>query len=621
MATAPLGSTARTNQLLSEASKQTGIKTPTFTENASPSQVAATVTNSVTNPRDLPGYVPGTLPGDKPSAQASTQSPNQPTDTSKVQVPPTAPNQAQVNPPNQATDTSVPSGIPGMPNLTGSQSQQAGQAIDQLKQKYGTALADIKSSGVASPANSGAAAAGVNAALATQPKAQPIPKSVENFLNPDNPAVLDSTQQLMEFLNPTAEREQLNQHIQQLASDRSELSSLKTDLMNTKRIMAGTEGDIRDEITKSGGFSTESMVQAMTIARNKTLVQKAQLLTDQIQSQTDLVNSDVSLVGDEKQLAAQQFTQRMSLLNYQQENTKNAFDALKDSYKTLMDVNPQGLYNSLLADPTQAQRFTSITGLPMDSLKGVISTKALDNQLKQAQIAKIYNDLNGNGTGIGGNTNITTPSGSVNVPTALSPYVQTAYDGTLYADLSSLTPSDKAKYAQISQQAGIKPILDTGTAGKLNAISVSKENLQTIGESLPGLLNNETTPTLQGLSNSVSGFLGNADVKSFNAWRTAIINNVQALAGGAGSGLRINKAEIDSAMQNDLPVITGANADNLSTAQAKLAKLNFQLDTWNKQILGGGNTANTHIPPVGTVIESGGKSYHVIDDKGNLEPI
>ncbi len=32
MATAPLGSTARTNQLLSEASAQTGVKAPTFSD-------------------------------------------------------------------------------------------------------------------------------------------------------------------------------------------------------------------------------------------------------------------------------------------------------------------------------------------------------------------------------------------------------------------------------------------------------------------------------------------------------------------------------------------------------------------------------------------------------------
>lgn len=235
------------------------------------------------------------------------------------------------------------------------------------------------------------------------------------------------------------------------------------------------------------------------------------------------------------------------------------------------------------------------------------------------QNLKIQQELNAGGT----TTSITTPKGNITVPTTLSPYIQTSYDGTTYADLSSLTPSDKAAYAQQASAAGIKPILDAATAGKINAISVSKENLANISDSLTSqnILNDTQSPVRQGLSNSVSSFLGNADVKSFNAWRTAVINNVQALAGGQGSGLRINQAEIDAALKNDLPVITGVNADNLSTAKAKIEKLNSQLNTWSKQLLGGGNTASTHIPPVGTIVQSGGKQYHVVNAQGDLEPL
>jgi hypothetical protein len=209
------------------------------------------------------------------------------------------------------------------------------------------------------------------------------------------------------------------------------------------------------------------------------------------------------------------------------------------------------------------------------------------------------------------------------VPASLEPYVQTFYDGTVYADLSSLTPTDKTKQAQAAVANGIKPILDAATASKLNAISVSKTNLANIGDSLTSqnIVNDKSAPFLQGIGNSVSSFFGNSDIKSFNAWRTAVINNVQALAGGQGSGLRINQAEIDAALKNDLPVITGVNADNLATANAKIAKLNSQLDSWSKQLLGGGNTAAAHVPPIGTVINSGGKQYHVIDAQGNLAPL
>lgn len=232
--------------------------------------------------------------------------------------------------------------------------------------------------------------------------------------------------------------------------------------------------------------------------------------------------------------------------------------------------------------PTDPQYLQKVT-----SLVGQYQNNPIDNQLKQAQLAntqantaKTYND-------------IANSVGTQNA-TALQPYLQTSFGGTQYADLSSLSPTDKAKMAQVATQAGIKPILDAGTAAKLNAISVSKTNLDNIMGQVSGILNSTEQPSSQGIGNSLKSFFGNSDIKAFNSWRTAVINNVQALAGGQGSGLRINQAEIDAALKNDLPVITGVGADNLQSAQQKIANLNSQLDSWTKQILGGGNQAPTN---------------------------
>lgn len=191
-----------------------------------------------------------------------------------------------------------------------------------------------------------------------------------------------------------------------------------------------------------------------------------------------------------------------------------------------------------------------------------------------------------------GNVIATAPGGGED-SSALLPYVKTSYSGVPYADLSSLSPKDKAAYAQTAIQNGYQPILDKGTADKIQAIADVKANLENIAGDVAKipLGKKGVADPIQGLFNSGSKFFGDADIKSYNAWRTSVINSVQALAGGAGSGLRINKAEIDAAMENDLPVITGVHADTHDSANAKLNKLSSQLDTWEKQILGGGNHA------------------------------
>ncbi len=56
--------------------------------------------------------------------------------------------------------------------------------------------------------------------------------------------------------------------------------------------------------------------------------------------------------------------------------------------------------------------------------------------------------------------------------------------------------------------------------------------------------------------------------------------------------MRINQAEINAAMENDLPVVTGVHADTPDSAVKKIETLNQQLDTWEKQLLGGGNHAS-----------------------------
>lgn len=154
------------------------------------------------------------------------------------------------------------------------------------------------------------------------------------------------------------------------------------------------------------------------------------------------------------------------------------------------------------------------------------------------------------------------------------------------------------------------PVLNPGEGEKMVSIDNAYTNIDKIADGLSGLVANTPGFNLaQGLYQSISGEMGDSGVASFNAWRTAVINNVQALAGGSGSGLRINQAEIDTALKNDLPVIQGLGADTMGSATAKLNRLKDQLDSWRSTLLDKGNAAggsSSTNDPLGLGFNQGG---------------
>lgn len=551
---------------------------------------------------DLNGnIIPGT---------GSATTANSGTATAITNPQPTTPPVAPLTPPTNPTQAG---------NATGNTASGAAASSDAATAaKYKTAHAGLTAGGSTAPVNPGDGSAVAANAAKNSAIAQPVDNSnVQNALQQD-PAYQQLLQDQAEFKNATTQSQTLEQHYKDLQNEYN-IPALNTQLMNMKNVIDGTENDIRSEVTAAHGFATNSQILALSDARNKTVIQNYNNLQQTLTNAQNQVTTMIGLSKEDQANALSEISQKLNidqqLATYADKFKSNA----KEGYNNIISaVGYSGLYNGLInSDPTgkTLSNVAQLMGVTPAQLKVAATSDAksrsLDTQVKEAQIAssrastaKSYSDIAAN--------NLTGSASNI-----LSPYLQTSYGGQQYADLSSLTPKDKAKYAQIAANAGVKPILDSGTASKLNAISVSKTNLQNINDSLTSqhLVGSGNTPFLGGLSNSTKSLFGNADVKSFNAWRTAVINNVQALAGGAGSGLRINQAEIDSALKNDLPTITGLGADNLQSAQEKIAKLNSQMDVWNKQLLGGGNQASqpTVVPtnqvPAGYYQASDGKFY------------
>lgn len=501
-----------------------------------------------------------------------------PTPGATPPVSPTVPN------PTPGT-TNATAGLPGAPTappsatsgnipLTPEQQATYNASVAKLSPQA-QGFANAKTKGGPAP-QAGGATGNTKDLMPPENNQQETPPTVQNFLDPStNKPMAEQVQTLMDLVSPQATRDNLAQEMGKITDEKNTLAQEKLQLMNVKNIMAGSEQDIRDEITKANGFATNSQVLALTVGRNATLLKDAQFLQDQLTAQQDLINNDTTLLASDKADAASQLQTRMGLMQYIQTNQNNQLNAYKDSIKTMIST-PGGLA-ALSVDPQATQRAETANGWAPGTISSMAkeqkTTNAIDQAYKQAETAKIYNDIknsNGLSTGLG-----------------LKDYVTTSSKGNPYVDLSTVTDKTEKKNVEAAARASGVPVLTDANVGKMNAIEDTRNNLENIQAQFDKIgYSNGATKAFAGagfgLSNRVSEFFGNTDIGSFKAWRTAAINSVQALAGGAGSGLRINAAEIDAATKNDIPNI----GDTLAVGKAKMDVLRSQLDSWEQTLLG-----------------------------------
>lgn len=296
-------------------------------------------------------------------------------------TPPPHPSVPPVLPPSQ-NPLSAPSDAPGSTN-------GAGTTVDPYK----TGLAAAQASGVEAPQSPGAASTAVQSHLPPPtPKAPDQPKlpttpSVDNFFQ-TNPGVDQISQTLIDQLSPPAVQADLFKQMKKITGEQNVLGKDKLELMNMKRVMEGTEDDLRDEVTKANGFATESQIQALTIGRNKTLLKQASFLQDQVSIQQDLIANDTSLLNFEKDMANTQFSQRMSIMQYQQSNNQFIYNATQQTFKNVVDaLGYDGAYEAYKTDPVQLQRMEAISGLGSRGLEKAATTAAQARVMAQQKEA------------------------------------------------------------------------------------------------------------------------------------------------------------------------------------------------------------------------------------------
>lgn len=159
----------------------------------------------------------------------------------------------------------------------------------------------------------------------------------------------------------------------------------------------------------------------------------------------------------------------------------------------------------------------------------------------------------------------------------LNSAVSTTRSGMKYVDVSQFSGNDKNAITDAANKAGIPPVAKD-TADLLSEIDNARENLDYMMQSIaPKLAKDASGRPKTAITNTIEQMAqSDPDLAAIGTYRSAAIQAMRAVAGA--KGLRINRAEIEMAQENDIPKMT----DTLPVAQAKLKNMMKFLDNAEK---------------------------------------
>lgn len=219
-----------------------------------------------------------------------------------------------------------------------------------------------------------------------QPQDTSTPNVDAFFQN--NQTLVQQTQDLMDFLSPPAQLQQINDLATKISGEQNALTGLNTQAMNLDNLMSGQEDSVRQEIQASGsGLATEQQIRNLSAARNHSLLLNQQVLQQKISTAQQAIANDISLLGQEKDMANTQFNQRSQIYQMVQQNQQNQLNAAKDTIKTILS-QPGGL-QMYANDPKQASYAEQILGMQPDTLARLAQQQENQTNLAVIQQAGI----------------------------------------------------------------------------------------------------------------------------------------------------------------------------------------------------------------------------------------
>jgi hypothetical protein len=540
------------------------------------------------------GTLPTNVDGGTAGASTIPANPNPPATSTNTPVNTNTPNPSNVNatPYTGGTTNPTVSAAEAQANLakgglTGSDLASAQSALSTFQQGH----AATQASGIPAPQSAGVGMSDATQTAGSTTQAYAPPPQVQD-------AVAKATQQYTDdFAKAMTSQSQGETLVQQYQDFSKQLGipEINTELINMNNVINGTEDDIRNEITKAGGFATDSQVLAMTNARNKTMIQNYNTL---VQTKTDAMQQLSTLSGlaaQDRQFAADQIDKQLNFDQQQitfatnaQTNAQNSIQKSIDTYGAA-SVLKQAQMNS---DPTTIARINATMGNGFD-LATAAAHPTLDQQVKEANIAQSYaaaaasnrsNQISSGGLG----------GGTGSYGAALTPYINQTSGGTKYFDASALQGTASQKTALINQAtaAGLKVITNKNTAADLVNMTDAKNKLQTI----QGVMANIAQPSwlerdLGGLGLTKLAAMAQSDPRKAAAGSLSAIGLDVLKAISGVQGFRGNQTAVQQ-VTDHLPKIT----DTQDVVNQKVDYINQLINDRENAALGTSGNANAAAP-------------------------
>lgn len=246
-----------------------------------------------------------------------------------------------------------------------------------LAAKYKDAFGNLSNTPV--PSSPADARSAIDGFLSGQPGDEDKQKAYFEQLFNLNPVESAIFQQLSTLFTPATQQSTLMELFKQETVAQG-IPELQMELADIKKIMDGTEDDIRAEITASGGFATESQVRALTGARNKTLLREAQYLSDVLQAKESYVDKVVQLTGQDREAVSAEMDRKLGIgkmmFDMTQTMQKNARENIQNIVK---DIGYDGLVKGINT-PQELQRIASAMGVSPSTLLTMSKMKTTDQR-------------------------------------------------------------------------------------------------------------------------------------------------------------------------------------------------------------------------------------------------
>ncbi len=204
------------------------------------------------------------------------------------------------------------------------------------------------------------------------------------------------------------------------------------------------------------------------------------------------------------------------------------------------------------------------------------------------------------------------------LPPAVSQSVQAMPNGIPYINLGNVPSNLQTMVSNLAQQHGIKAF----TADQVSGL----ESLGAVSQALNGmttLVTQQLMPANGGLGtagNVIKNWWGsvtgtNPALAQFQTYSDSAIKSVQALAGGQGSGLRLNIGTISNAVNN-----WPTQNDSLETALQKIATLRTLLNNQMGQIFGNSDLSKGVAQYNGQTLMPGDVVGNINGQTGTVQP-